>query len=72
MGDFPLINASDVIVDYDDVEKKEIRLDEKLNSLGSGGSNITTDTTLTQSGQAADAKAVGDILGDIHSILKRI
>lgn len=34
MGDFPLINASDVIVGYDDVEKKEIRLDEKLESIG--------------------------------------
>lgn len=49
MGDFPLINASDVIVDYDETTGKEIRLDEKLSSIGSGGSggsvSITYDAT---------------------------
>ena len=30
------------------------------------------DTTLTQSGKAADAKAVGDALGDISSLLDAI
>ena len=37
MGEFPLINASDIIVDYDDDTKTETRLDEKLKSIGSGG-----------------------------------
>ena len=30
-----------------------------------GGSNITTDSSLTQRGQAADAKIVGDIINTL-------
>lgn len=74
MGDFPLVNASDVIVDYDKETGEEIRLDKKLKNLGNG--NVELDTTLEVDGAAADAKAVGDritkTLGDIHSVLERI
>ena len=38
MGDFPLVNVHDIIVDYDDETKKETRLDEKLADIGNGGS----------------------------------
>lgn len=34
-----------------------------------GGSSVELDTTLTQSGKAADAKAVGDAIGDISTAL---
>ena len=40
---------------------------------GGGGASVELDTTLTKSGKAADAKAVGDALGryitDIDAIL---
>ena len=39
-----------------------VELENKVDSGGSGGSSIAIDDTLTQSGQAADAKAVGDRL----------
>ena len=38
----------------------------KIGDGGSGGS-VDLDTTLTQAGMAADAKAVGDRLGDIDA-----
>lgn len=63
-GDYPLMDAHDIVTE----DGK--RLDERLDSISKG--NIEVDTTLTQAGKAADAKAVGDILGDIHSVLKRI
>lgn len=70
MGDFPLIDAHDVIVDYDETTGEETRLDEKLKNVGN--SNLVLDASLTQEGYAADAKAVGDVLGDIHSVLENI
>ena len=39
-----------------------VELENKVGGGGSGGSSIAIDDTLTQSGQAADAKAVGDRL----------
>jgi hypothetical protein len=39
---------------------------------GGGGTSVTIDKTLSISGAAADAKAVGDQLGDIDSALDRI
>lgn len=36
------------------------------------GMDVTTDTELSTSGQPADAKVVGDALGDIASILDSI
>lgn len=74
MGEFPLIDAHDVIVDYDEATGKETRLDEKLKDVGNG--NVKLDKTLSVEDAAADAKAVGDrinaTLGDIHSVLERI
>ena len=74
MGEFPLIDAHDVIVDYDEKTGTETRLDEKLKKVGNG--NIKLDKTLSNEGEAADAKAVGDrineTLGDIQSVLDRI
>ena len=68
MGEFPLIDAHDVIVEYEEATGKETRLTDKLESLG----KVELDTSLSVEGKAADAKAVGDILGDIHSVLERI
>lgn len=70
MGDFPLVDAHDVIVDYDETTGVETRLDEKLGNISTGG--VELDTTLSRTGMAADAGAVGEILGDIHTILKNI
>ena len=39
-------------------------INEAAQSGGSGGASIELDTTLTQSGKAADAKAVGDALAE--------
>ena len=55
---------------HDVVTEDGTRLDEKLDSISKG--NIEVDTTLTQAGKAADAKAVGDLVGDIHTRLKNI
>lgn len=71
MGEFALIDAHDVIVDYDEETKTETRLDDKLKNIGSSV-EVTTDFSANGAGKAADAKAVGDVLGDIHSILKKI
>ena len=40
---------------------------KKIQIIGSLGSNIEVDTTLTESGQAADAKAVGDKLTEFDN-----
>ena len=68
-GEYPLMEAYDIVVDEDGT-----RLDEKLASLSQG--NIEVDDTLTESGKAADAKAVRDlvnsVVGDIHTRLKNI
>ena len=65
MGKFPLMEAHDIVVDEDGT-----RLDDKLNNI------VNVDETLTQKGQAADAKAVGDritdTVGNIESVLKRL
>lgn len=70
MGDFPLVNAHDVIVDYDDETKTETRLDDKLKNI------VLVDKTLTQPDQAADAQAVGNritnTVGNIENVLKRL
>ena len=42
-----------------------VELENKVGSGSSGGSSIAIDETLTQSGQAADAKAVGDRLDSL-------
>ena len=63
-GDYPLMDAHDIVTE------DGTRLDEKLDSISKG--NIEIDTTLTQAGKAADAKAVGDLVGDIHTRLKNI
>lgn len=65
MGKFPLMEAHDIVVDEDGT-----RLDDKLKNI------VLVDETLTQKGQAADAKAVGDrinnTLGSIEDVLKQI
>ena len=63
-GDYPLMDAHDIVTE------DGTRLDDKLKNISQGSVEITKD--FTQEGKAADAKAVGDVLGDIHSILKRI
>ena len=72
MGDFPLIDAYDVAVEYDEEKKEVIRLSDKLKNLPTSSVEVTSDFTEAGAGKAADAKAVGDILGDIHSVLERI
>lgn len=39
----------------------------RVGAGGSGGGSVDLDTTLTQAGMAADAKAVGDRFGDIDA-----
>jgi len=39
----------------------------KLNGIANGATNVTIDNTLTQSGQAADAKATGDACAQLKS-----
>lgn len=63
-GDFPLMDAHDIVTE------DGTRLDEKLKDVGN--TKVELDKTLSVEGKAADAKAVGDVLGDIHSVLKRI
>ena len=43
-------------------------INEAAQSGGGGGASVELDTTLTQSGKAADAKAVGDALADKQPI----
>ena len=70
------IGAADVET-IGDVESALDGITEMQNELiesggSSGGSSIELDATLTQEGQAADAKAVGDKLGDIENTLDDI
>lgn len=65
-GDYPLMDAHDIVTE------DGTRLDEKLKNLPTSSVEVTSDFTETGAGKAADAKAVGDILGDIHSVLERI
>jgi hypothetical protein len=44
----------------------------KLNGIATGATNVTIDNTLTQSGQAADAKATGDAVGELKSAVNVI
>lgn len=63
-GDYPLMDAHDIVTE------DGTRLDKKLENISNGGVEVTTD--FTQAGKAADAKAVGDLVGDIHSRLEKI
>lgn len=62
-GNFPMVNAKDVYVDDD------TRLDAKLNGLDDSiddlNAAVVTDSTLSQTGKPADAKAVGDAINNI-------
>lgn len=51
-----------------------VQLSEEIEELKnkSTGADISIDSTLSIEGQAADAKAVGDALGDIGAILDSI
>lgn len=62
-GNFPLMEAHDIVVDEDGT-----RLDEKLKDVA----KVELDETLSKKGKAADAKAVGDAVGNIHSVLEKI
>lgn len=42
---------------------------KKLQILGSLGSNVEVDSTLTQTGKAADAKAVGDAISNLNTLV---
>ena len=44
----------------------------RVGAGGSGGGSVDLDTTLTQAGMAADAKAVGDRFGDVETALDAI
>lgn len=53
----------DPVMDHEAATKRYV--DRKLAEVGNGsGQNVTIDTTLTVDGAAADAKAVGDALGN--------
>lgn len=45
---------------------------EAVDLPGGGGGNISVDTTLTQSGKAADAKAVGDALAEQGKTIPKV
>lgn len=63
-GDYPLMDAHDIVTE------DGTRLDEKLKNIGT--SELLIDKTLTQEDQAADAKAVGDVVGNIAEVLERL
>lgn len=42
---------------------------KKLQIIGSLGSNVEVDSTLTQTGKAADAKAVGDAISNLNTLV---
>jgi hypothetical protein len=50
------------------VNGKEYLLKDETARQGSGG-NVELDTTLVQSGKAADAKAVGDAINGLRSYI---
>ncbi len=68
-SEFALIDAKDVLVGLDaNNNNREIRLDEKLESMvggGGGGGNVNVDASLSQPGFAADAAVVGERLDAI-------
>jgi hypothetical protein len=43
---------------------------KKIQIIGSLGSNVELDNTLTESGKAADAKAVGEIAAEMNSSIQ--
>lgn len=55
-------DASEIDINVDGVKKD---LQTAFDELPEGGNTIEIDTTLTKSGQAADAKAVGDRLKNV-------
>lgn len=61
-GDYPLMDAHDIVTE------DGTRLDEKLKDVA----KVELDETLTQPGKAAEAKAVGEKIGNIHSVLEKI
>lgn len=52
------------------LETSNTNIKERVTKLEKG--TITTDTTLTKSGAAADAKTVGDMIGDITTLLDAV
>ena len=70
MSDISKIKVSGVEYDIKDIQAREdlgnlgTRVTELEQHGGGGGSTVELDTTLTQSGKAADAKAVGDALAE--------
>jgi hypothetical protein len=52
------------------VTSNNIRIE--LTDIHNAGGSVELDTTLSESGKAADAKAVGDAIGDVESALDRI
>lgn len=65
-GTFPLVDAADVEM------PDGTRLSEFNGGGGGSGSGVVIDPTLTQEGQAADAKAVGDALNEIGQMAQGI
>ena len=45
---------------------------KKIQILGSFGSNVSVDDTLTQTGQAADAKATGDAINQVQTSIDEV
>ena len=68
MSDISKIKVSGVEYGIKDIQAREdlgnlgTRVTELEQHGGGGGASVELDTTLTQSGKAADAKAVGDAL----------
>ena len=63
--EFAIVGQTIVVKDVD--EQGRPRSWEAVNLPSSGGSSLELDTTLTQAGKAADAKAVGDALTALPS-----
>ena len=71
MPELSKIKDRDTGVEYDvkDAQARKDIADLKKNGNGNNsGGNVELDTTLTQSGKAADAKAVGDKIAEITGI----
>lgn len=73
VGEFPSTGA---VIDDSQISPNTTwssqKISNELENAGGGSGSIEIDTTLTQSGKAADAKAVGDKLGDIETALDSI